>query len=294
MGMGAALVAASGTAWWWSHHSNSRAPALPRTGSKPQPASAPPVPPPAAPPTLSTTEILANKAVEPVVVRWAANPLVWLLDFPSLEEQGRAMNRMAALIEKASTPRDRVLDDGTLAHAIAADGRTAATWYFGHNYRAADLSRFFEWAVRDSVTLNPLEIWVREQVELARRVDRSRDTAFLSVPASGPQLDPDMRAIILRHELAHGQFFTLPFFAAHVMRVWEQGFSAAERTAFRSFLGEEGYDTEQEEVMANEAMAYLLYTPDARFFDPARHLGWSNEQASRIRELLRRGAPEEP
>jgi hypothetical protein len=41
-------------------------------------------------------------------------------------------------------------------------------------------------------------------------------------------VDLDMRRSILRHELSHGQFFTLPLFAAHVMRVWERGFTEAD------------------------------------------------------------------
>jgi len=287
----ATLAAAGGGAWWWW---NRPAPPLPAPETPAVPSPAEPAPPPEGPPALSTAEILAHRAVEPTAMRWGPNPLVWLLDFPNLELQGRAMNRMAALLEKARAPRDRVLGDEALAGAITADGRTPSTWYSGHNYRASDLARFFEWAARDGVTLNPLELWVQEQVELARRVDRSRDAAFLTIPAVGPHVDAAMRGVILRHELGHGQFFTLPFFAAHVMRVWERGFSEGERAAVRRFLGEDGYDTGQEEMMANEAMAYLLYTPDRRFFDPARDLGWSDEQAERIRGMLRSGAPEEP
>lgn len=293
IGLGAAtalLAAAGGGVWWW----NRTAPPPP-TPEPPQarPSTQPP-PPPEGPPALSATEILMNRAAEPMAMRWAPNPLVWVLDFPNLELQGRAMNRIAALLEKARTPRDRVLSDEALAGAITADGRSSSNWYFGHNYRASDVARFFEWAERDGVALNPLELWVREQVELAQRVDRSRDAAILTLPAIGAHVDGTMRAAILRHELGHGQFFTLPFFAAHVMRVWERGFSEAERAAVRRFLGAEGYDTRQEEMMANEAMAYLLYTPDRRFFDPARDLGWSDDQANRIRGMLRSGAPEEP
>jgi hypothetical protein len=62
----------------------------------------------------------------------------------------------------------------------------------------------------------------------------------------------------------------------------------------RHFLARDGYDTRQEDLMANEAMAYLLYTPDRRFFDPLRDLGWSESQALRLRSMLRAGAPPEP
>jgi len=283
-------MAAAGAAGWWllmpGHESEVAAPGPP----------ARPVPRPVAegPPLLDTAGLLAHVARAPTALRWAANPLVWLLDFPSLESQGRAMNRAAALLEKSSTPRDRVLDEATLAAAIAADRRTPETWYLGHNYRASELRRMAALAARDGVTLNPLEAWVMEQAELARQVEPSRDAAILSVPAIGPQLDAGMRAAILRHELGHGQFFTLPLFAAHVTRVWAQGFSESDRADMRRFLAAEGYDPALDEVMANEAMAYLLYTEERRFFDPARDLGWADSRAERLRGMFRAGAPAEP
>lgn len=289
LGLGALVLAGGGgAAWWWSTRPPAAAP-------PPQPVLAQPAPPlPPAPPLLGMEAMLAQRSAVPAVFRWADNPLVWVLDFPSLEAQGQALNRAAALIEKASTPRDRLLRDEELAAAIKADSRTAADWYFGHNYRAADLRRMFELADGQGIRLNPLELWVREQVALAHRLDRARDAAFISIPAIGGPVDAEMRRSILRHELSHGQFFTLPLFAAHVMRVWERGFTDAERAAFRRFLAAEGYDSAQDEVMANEAMAYLLFTPDRRFFDPARDLGWSDAQADRLRALLREGAPDAP
>lgn len=285
LGGGAALAAAVGGGLWLWRGVETAAPMLPATVAD---ASAP------APPLLDMEGIAAHRAVEPTALRWSANPLVWVLDFPSLETQGAAMNRVAALIEKAGAPRDRVLDDAELAAAIAADRRTAANWYFGHNYRAGDVLRMFALAERQGIRLTPPELWLRAQVELSQRVDRGREAAILTIPGLGPQIDAQLRRTILRHELGHGQFFTLPFFAAHVMRVWEGGFTAAERADMRRFLAADGYDTAQEEMMANEAMAYLLYTPDRRFFNPARDLGWSDAQAERLRVLLRTQAPEAP
>lgn len=289
VGLGAGTLAlAGGGAFWWLRESDEPRPETPPTAS-----TAPP-PPAEGPPLLDIEGLVAHRAVAPTALRWAANPLVWVLDFPSLDTQGQAMNRAAALIEKQRTPRDRVLDDAALAEAIAADRRTTANWYFGHNYRASDLVRMFELAARDGIRLNPLELWLQEQVALSRRVDRGRDAAILTIPGIGPQVDAQLRRTILMHELGHGQFFTLPFFAVHVVRVWETGFTEAERADVRRFLASDGYDARLEEVMANEAMAYLLYTPDRRFFDPARDLGWSDVQAERLRVLLRAGAPEEP
>ncbi|WP_431280525.1 hypothetical protein ACQW02_14000 [Humitalea sp. 24SJ18S-53] len=284
---------AAGGAWWWSRRA-----AGPMIADIPDapPAVTPPaaVLPPEGPPLLDRAALLAHRARVPTAMRWSANPLVWVLDFPSLDAQGQAMNRAAALLEKARTPRDRVLDDQDLAAAIRADRRTPANWYFGHNYRGSDLVRLFTLAAQAELRLNPQEAWVAEQLALSRQIDASRDTAFLTVVAEGDHVDAAIRDSVLLHELGHGQFFTMPFFAAHVVRVWERGFQDAERAAIRRFLAEDGYDTTQEELMANEAMAYLLYTPDRRFFDPARDLGWSDAQADTLRAMLRAGAPAEP
>jgi hypothetical protein len=248
----------------------------------------------AAPPLLDIGALLTHRATVPTALRWASNRLVWVLDFPDLESQGQAMNRAAAFLEKARAPRDRVLDDIGLAAAIGADGRDTATWYFGHNYRAADLERMLAQAARQGVAINAMEAWVAAQLALARRIDPARGAAILTLPALGARVDMPARRSILLHELGHGQFITQPLFAAHVMRVWERDFSEAERAAFRRFLGQDGYDTGQEEMMANEAMAYLLYTPDRRFFDPARDLGWTEAQVEALRLALREGAPPEP
>ena len=70
--------------------------------------------------------------------------------------------------------------------------------------------------------------------------------------------------------------------------VWQNGFTAAERAAYRAFLGREGYDTGNEELMANETMAYLLFTPDPRLFS-ASMVGLGEAVVERLRGLMRAG-----
>lgn len=233
----------------------------------------------------------AHRAAVPTLLRLAGNPAVFLLDFPSLDEQGAALNRVAALVEKAGQPRDRVLTAAEMAAAIAASGDSPATYYYGHNYRGRELARFFELARRDGLTLSAGEAWVETQYRLARGlVPAEQEISIVSIAASGDRLDPSARASILRHELSHGLFATRPAYAAHMRRVWEERFTEPERAAFRTFLAREGYDATIEAVMVDEAQAYLLHTPDARFFAPA-HLGMTEAQVARLRALMRDGAP---
>lgn len=261
----------------------------------PDPLAAPPAeatrPPHADPPPLSEPELVALLPAEPRVLRLRENPRVFILLFPTLEEQGAALNRMAALIEKAGLPRDRLLDDDALARAIREQGEAAATWYLGHDYNGSDLARFFALAERDRIALNPAELWVRDRFHEARALVAAGDeVALISTANPDHRMDHAMRAAILRHEIGHGHFFTLPALRAHVLQVWRERFQERDRQAFRSFLGREGYDESNETLMANEAMAYLVFTPDPRFFS-ARHVGRTEAEVARLREMMRSGMP---
>ena len=271
-------------------------PAAPEPLPAGAPTPAPPLPaiPPApafTPPVMTEAAMAVHRAAVPTMLRLAGNPAVFLLDFPSLDAQGAALNRVAALVEKAGLPRDRVLTPMEMAAAIAAAGDTPATFYYGHNYRGSELARFFALARRDGLALSAGEEWVETQYRLARGlVPEGQEIALVSIAAAGERLDPSARASILRHELSHGLFATRPAYAAHIQQVWEHRFTAAERAAFRAFLAREGYDATIEAVMVDEAQAYLLHTPDPRFFTAA-HLGMTEADLERLRALMRDGAP---
>jgi len=264
----------------------------------PQPAPAPepvalPVPSrlAALPPLMEEAAIRDHRADQPRLIRYAGNPAIFLIDYPTLAAQGAALNRVAALVEKAGLPRDRVLTEAEMAEAIARTGDSAATFYFGHNYRGTDLARFFALAARDGLALSPAEEWLRAQYGLARGlVPAGQEIVLLSLAAPGAEMDEAGRATILHHELSHGRFGTDAAYAAHIRGVWTTRFTEADRAAFRAFLGREGYDTGIEELMVDEAQAYLLHTPDPRFFTAA-HLGVAEAELARLRALMRDGMP---
>ena len=275
---GLAVALACGAAGWLLLAPDSRVRQAPPTVASPvQPAT----------PLLTQAEILALEPSAPQLLRLRENPQVFVLLFPDLDAQGAAMNRLAALVEKRGLPRDRVLGAAELTAAIAAGGDTPGTWFYGHDYRGRDLARFFALAERDGVPLNPAELWVARQWRQAR-AEAEGEIALVSIAVAGPGLDAAMRASILRHEIGHGHYFTWAGLAAHVHQVWRSGFTAAERAAFRSFLEREGYEDSDEELMANETMAYLLFTPDPRLFS-ASMVGLGEAVVERLRGLMRAG-----
>jgi hypothetical protein len=267
------------------------------------PAGAPPViaPPVAATPappgfpvrSADEAAILADRAETLTVFRFAPEPSVIVLDFPSLEQQGRMLDRVAALEEKAGLPRDRVLDDAALAAAIRSSGATVGSYYYGHDYRAAELVRFFALADRDHVALAPEEERLRALLRgFGWFAPGGARGALISLSRQGadPEITPAARATILHHELSHGAFFAEPAYADYTRAFWRGALTAAERDAVRRFLGWDGYDTADEELMLNEMQAYLMFTDDPHFFLPS-NVGMTEARRAALRAAFRRDLP---
>ena len=224
--------------------------------------------------------------------RFAPDPRVIVLDFASLAEQGRMLNRVAALVEKANLPRGRVLSDAELATAIAAGGDTPETFYYGHDYRAADLVRFFSLADRDQIPLNADEARLRRLITALGWTTESAVGALISIPRAGADatVSAVARATILHHELAHAAYFTDAAYAAYTRQFWHDELDARDRDDFRHFLGQAGYDTSIDDLMMNEMQAYLMHTPDPQFFTPAA-VGEAADRIAVLRARFWRGMP---
>ena len=267
--------------------------ALRRNTFNPSPSSQPTRPPTFDIATADEAAILAARSTVLQVFRSSAAPAVLVLSFPTLGEQGRMLDRLGAFVEKAGLPRERVLSDAELDAAIRQAGDTWETYYYGHDYRAADLVRFFSVADQGGIALNPEEVRLRALLEREGMLTPGAVGALISIPpeVETPPVDATSRATILRHELSHGIYFTDPRYATYTRSFWEQILNDAQRAGLRRFLGSEGYDTANEDLMMNEAQAYLVHTLDPRFFQPPL-AGLSDAEAARLREVFLRGMPD--
>jgi hypothetical protein len=215
------------------------------------------------------------------VSRFASDPDIVVIDFPNLITQGFTLDRVAALVEKANLPRDRVLDDAELQEAITNCGDTIETYYYGHDYQAADLAKFFRLAAQDHIRLNPQELWLKRLVEQLGWLKPGANGAIITLPATGGPVTPDMRAVILHHELSHGAFYTDAVYRQYAVAFW-YGLTQADRAAFTGFLGRQGYDTTDTTLMLNETQAYLIFTRDPRFFNAAA-VGMTQAEIDQLR-----------
>lgn len=275
----AVLLIGAGSGWLlWPH----------RHTPGPQQATTPPAVSPIPAPafqieTASELQIRDHVPGALTVFRLSTNPRILVLDFASLHEQGMMLNRVAALVEKAGLPHDRVLNDGELADAIRVQGDTVETFYYGHDYSAAALARFFALADRDKITLHAEEETLRSLLKQEGWFAAELNAGLISLPAVGAddKVTQAARTAILRHELSHGEFFSDPNYAAYVRDFWLTSLTEAERDGVRRFLAAEDYDASQEELMYNEMQAYLMFTRDPVFFT-AKQVGLSSARLSEL------------
>jgi hypothetical protein len=239
--------------------------------------------------------------------RFKSNPAVFVIEFPSLHEQGMAMNRMAALFEKRHAPRDRVLNDSELAALVQRSGDSTASFYQGHDYPAARVARFFTLAAAAQTALNRQERQLLAKLQDAGAIAGDAHTGF-SAPgtqavvsftalqaddpttAADETIDPVRRQAVLRHELSHGEYFTNPSYRAHSHTFWSRRLSAKERATWKRYLASLDYDPADEDLMANETQAMLMHTPDPQAFN-AGVLGISDNALAAMRARFRTGEP---
>lgn len=236
--------------------------------------------------------VSAEGAPDPTVFRFKSNQRILVLDFASLLNQGRMLNRVAALAEKSGLPHDRLLSDVELDTAVRAGGDTVETYYYGHDYGASELLRFFALSDRDNVHMVAEEDGLRRLIRQAGWFEPNARAALISIPQVGADrfITRSARATILHHELSHGEYFTNPAYVTYVHRFWTQTLTAAERERVRRHLRSLGYDTALEEVMENEAQAYLMFTESAEFFTPDM-FGMSKARVTELRNLFFRAKP---
>jgi hypothetical protein len=232
---------------------------------KPVPAPSPQIPTQ----TASIAQIDAHRGTTPTLFRLQQDPDVLVLDFPDLHDQAEMLNRIAALVEKADMPRDRIVTESALDAHIRAAGGNPDAYYYGHDYRAADLARFFQLAAKENMPLNPPETWLRDTLDHEGWLAPEANGALISIPGITADIDPTSRTTIFRHELSHAVYFTDHAYVDLTQRFWATMLTDTERAAMRTFLGKDGYDTTDEDLMANEGQAYLIHTRDPRYFMPA-------------------------
>jgi len=247
--------------------------------------------PPAALPSLTEAEILARAPGKTEAYRFAPQPEIIVIAFASFAEQAGMLNRVAALVEKAGFPRDRVMDMAELEKRIRAEGGNFESFYYGHDYPAAAVLRFFELLDKSGLPPTQGEAALRRMTAgWGWRAGTNAAVITLVQEDGTNTVDAGDRATILRHELSHGLYFTSPAYARYSRAFWKDTLSEGERIRFRLFLANDGYDTALDDLVVNETQAYLMHTANPKFFS-AKAVGIDPARLDMLRGLFLTGMP---
>lgn len=243
-------------------------------------------------PLANETTIFNHVGTSFAVFRFRDDPLIVVVDCPDLREQGMMFDRIAALIEKADAPRGRVLTQTEFKAVLASSHQSIATYYYGNDYPASALRKFFRLAAEEQIHLTDQE---RQLKQIARRegfLKPGANGAVISLPQAGGshRVSWRARAVILRHELAHGAYFTIPSYKRFVYHFYDTQMTPAEQADFRNFLIRDGYDPHDHDLIVNETIAYMIFTRDPEFFN-AQAVGLTNAELASLRTRFEADMP---
>ena len=250
--------------------------------------------------------ILNSKTEKTVIWNLEENQNVFIFDFPNLSTQGRTFNRITQFTEQTQSNQGypRVLSNNEIEKYIESLRRNQANFAFGHDVLVNELVQFFNLADRDKIELHPEEIILRDflikqgLIKIWRNFYQAikPEIVILSIPqtqlkkADEPTINELARFTIFSHEIAHGEYYSNPYYSNYCRQFWSKSLSDSQRQAFIDFFKKYNYDTNNAELVVNEMQAYLIFTPDKNSFN-AKKLGVSDEELESMRSIFQQGNP---
>jgi hypothetical protein len=169
----------------------------------------------------------------------------------SNEVQSRFLRRLAFFVEKRGFV-------GRLAHDEELRG--LRDWG-AHDYKSADLARFFQAAAAERFPLNSHELLLKE-ILLANGIIRQEGSAIVegkgALVGMSLGISADRLPYYLIHETVHGLWFTIPELR-DVFRAFYHSLSDIEKSYLKSAFDYREYNVlEDEDLLITETAAYLL------------------------------------
>jgi hypothetical protein len=182
--------------------------------------------------------------------------------------------------------------------------RTQANFAFGHDLLVSELVQFFNLIDRDKIDIFPEEIALRDFLLQQGLIKSWRGfyqaiqpgVVILSIPqrqskkVDEPPVSELARLAIFTHEIAHGEYYTNPYYAVYCRRFWNESLKDSERDAFINLFKKYNYDVSYGDLVINEMQAYLMFTPDPNSFNASK-LGVSDQALESMRAMFRQGNP---
>lgn len=204
-------------------------------------------------------DLWRNKDYE--LFQWKEFPSILIFDFSNYSTQDDMLKRLAFFVEKEGF-RGRLATDNEIKELHG---------FNAHDYRAESLASFFTLATKENFKLNKKEIELQNIliqhkiiIPTGYKADNITPTGFKAgvgaIISISQESNRGLRQLLLTHESFHGIYFMSPEFRNLVKEQYVsmdsksleflKGFFASQPTL--------GYDPEDEYLMENELMAYLM------------------------------------
>jgi len=253
-------------------------------------------------------EVLATQTKSRTAYRLIENPRVIVLDMPDIRDQGLMFGRLVLFIERNNAPKTRLMLIPEVQGWLKQTKSTLESLTVGNNLRASEFARFFNTARFQAEALTSEERQLYDWL-LAWNVLREDpngvtaavpDQVVISFPQASSiagcnncSVTQSQRQAIATHELSHAKLATDLPYQHYCEWFWSQGLPPALREKFTRFLASRGYDPNNRELLANEAQAFLMHTPDPSMFN-AQLLGITDAELTAMRNLFESGLPPRP
>lgn len=198
----------------------------------------------------------AWRAKDYEIFAWDRFPSILIFDTADYAVQDRFFKRLAFFTEKQGY-KGKLWTDAELSALHA---------YNAHDYRAENLAAFFELARTEKFPLNAEETELRE-ILLAEGILRKQGSSYEggagAVLSISRQSVSYLRYLFVAHEGYHGIYFIDPDFRAKVEAVYRSmdPKAVAFLETYFTVVDSLGYDTDDQYLMENEFMAYLMQQP---------------------------------
>lgn len=193
------------------------------------------------------------------IYRYKIIPEIIIIDTLNYSLQSIMFKRLAFFVEKK----------GYVGKIYTMDELGNKNDWNGHDYNAVDLAEFFNRADYDNVVLTNGEeilknILTNTKVLIQTKKGYSPGVgAVISISRSTP---PNLRYLILRHEIYHGLYFTSDKLRNYVGLVWEE-LEEESRKIITMFLDSLTYDVTNKDLLKNEFLAYLLQRDEKETYE---------------------------
>lgn len=181
---------------------------------------------------------------------WNLFPNILIFDFRDYQLQSAFLKRLSFFVEKKGST-GRLLPNSLIGPLHG---------WNAHDYRAADLARFFQQAEEESFRLNDEEYLLRDILlkhGIIRRGGgeyRPGDGGILSISRESSDR---LRYIFITHEGYHGLYFASEEYRREVKSIWDD-LSGDEQEFWKIFLDWKLYEVRDTDLVMNEFQAYLM------------------------------------